>query len=192
VQEYILAAVIRRDEPVPARVVELQNPPCSQCRPTSSPVPPAFSLVLAAAAQDPDPRPLRAILRRRITPGILVFCPLSDLLDGGSVTRHTPDQPEDQPLEEFHRDRRDHPGKLARYDDDQLARLTEEERVEAGLDAYDPDEVPPATDEPPTPDITQSDVYQEARAEIEHELDEDELRVRGERDPFPPTRYDRS
>lgn len=108
------------------------------------------------------------------------------------MARHTPDQPDDQPLEEFHRNRREHPGKLARYDDDQLARLTEEERVEAGLDAYDPDEVPPATDAPPTPDITESDVYQEARAEIEHELDEGELQVRGERDPFPPTRYDRT
>ena len=102
------------------------------------------------------------------------------------------EQDSDQPAEEFHRNRRDHPGKLARYDDDQLARLTEEERVEAGLDAYDPDEVPPATDAPPTPDITESGVYQEARAEIQHELDEDELRVRGERDPFPPTRYDRT
>jgi hypothetical protein len=35
-------------------------------------------------------------------------------------------------------------------------------------------------------------VYQEARAEIEHELDEGELRARGERDPYPPTRYDRT
>ncbi len=67
------------------------------------------------------------------------------------------EQDPDQPAEEFHRDRREHPGKLERLDDDQLARLAEEERVEAGLDDYDPDEVPPATDEPPTPDVTQSD-----------------------------------
>src|SRR6201987_6452426 len=96
------------------------------------------------------------------------------------------EQDPEEPAEEFHRDRREHGGIPGRLDDDQLARLTEEERVEAGLDDYDPDEVPPATDEPPTPDITQSDVYQEARAEIEPELDEDELRVRRERGPFPP------
>jgi hypothetical protein len=41
--------------------------------------------------------------------------------------------------------------------DDQLARLTEEERVEAGLDDYDPDEVPPATDALPEPEITDSE-----------------------------------
>lgn len=102
------------------------------------------------------------------------------------MTEQTP------PDEEFHRNRREHGGASQRLDDDQLARLTEEERVEAGIDAYDPDEVPPATDEPPEPDISQSEVYQEARAEIEHELDEGELQVRGERDRFPPTRYDRS
>jgi hypothetical protein len=103
------------------------------------------------------------------------------------MTEQTP-----EPDEEFHRDRREHGGAPARLDDDQLARLTEEERVEAGLDAYDPDEVPPATDEPPVPDIRQSEVYQEERAEIRHELDEGELQVEGERDGFPPTRYDRS
>jgi len=59
-----------------------------------------------------------------------------------------PDEP-DEP-DEFHRDRREHGGASSHLDDDQLARLTEEERVEAGLDDYDPDEVPPATDEPPS------------------------------------------
>jgi hypothetical protein len=98
---------------------------------------------------------------------------------------------DDQPAEEFHRDRREHGGMPAHPDDDRLERLTEEERVEAGIDAYDPDEVPPATDAPPKWDVTQTDEFQEARAEIEHELEEDELRVKGERDPFPPTRYDR-
>src|SRR5205807_2149367 len=62
--------------------------------------------------------------------------------------------------------------------------------IVAGLDDYDPDEVPPATDEPPTPDVTQSDEYEEARAEIRREYDEGELEVEGERDRFPPTRYD--
>jgi hypothetical protein len=98
---------------------------------------------------------------------------------------------DDQPAEEFHRARREHGGMSPHPDDDRLERLTEEERVEAGIDAYDPDEVPPATDAPTKWDVTQTDEFQEARAEIRHELDEDELRVKGERDPFPPTHYDR-
>ena len=103
------------------------------------------------------------------------------------MTEQLPDPPD----ERFHRDRREHGGAPERLDDDQLARLTEEERVEAGLDAYDPDEVPAATDAPPEPDVAETDQYLEARAEIRRELDEGELRVRGERDPYPPTHYDR-
>jgi hypothetical protein len=103
------------------------------------------------------------------------------------VTEQLPDPPD----ERFHRDRREHGGAPERLDDEQLARLTEEERVEAGLDAYDPDEVPAATDAPPEPDVTETDQYLQARAEIRRELDEGELRVRGERDPYPPTHYDR-
>jgi len=101
----------------------------------------------------------------------------------------TQDSP-DQPAEQFHRDRREHGGSPQHLDDDQLARLTEEERVEAGIDDYDPDEVPPATDGPPQQDVTQTEEYQEARAEVRRELDKDELMVEGERDPFPPTHYD--
>src|SRR5262245_46626822 len=104
-----------------------------------------------------------------------------------TVTEQTPDQPQEQ----FHRDRREHGGAPDRLDTDCLARLAEEERVEAGVDDYDPDEVPPATDAPPPYDVTQSDVYQEARAEIRREYDADELEVEGERDRFPPTHYDR-
>ena len=93
--------------------------------------------------------------------------------------------------ERFHRDRRQHGGEIDRLDDDQLARLTEEERVAAGLDAYDPDEVPPATDTPPlTDDITQTQEWQEERAEVRREYDKDEFLVKGERDPFPPTHYE--
>jgi hypothetical protein len=108
------------------------------------------------------------------------------------MTEQNPDQlPEDDHLpEDFHRNRREHPGKLERLDDDQLARLTEEERVDAGLDAYDPDEVPPATDEPPEPDLAESEVFQEARAEIRREYDKDELTLEHERNPYPPTRYE--
>jgi hypothetical protein len=101
------------------------------------------------------------------------------------------EQDPDQPAEQFHRDRHEHRGYPDRIDDDRLARLTEEERVAAGIDDYDPDEVPPATDAPPPWDVTQTDEYQEERAEIRREFDQDELLIEGERDPFPPTHYDR-
>ena len=95
--------------------------------------------------------------------------------------------------EQFHRDRREHGGAPARPDEDRLARLTEEERVAAGLDAYDPDEVPDAEDGDPEADITDTRQWQEERAEIRRELAEDELAVEGEEKRFfPPTRYDRS
>jgi len=100
------------------------------------------------------------------------------------------EQDPEEPAEEFHRDRREHAGTPGRLDDEQLARLTEEERVEAGLDDYDPDEVPPATDEPPEPELAESDVFQEARAEIRREYDKDEFIVEGQREVYPPTRYD--
>ena len=93
--------------------------------------------------------------------------------------------------EQFHRERREHGGASQRLDDDRLARLTEEERVAAGLDAYDPDEVPPATDTPPPPeDITQTEQWQEERAEVRREEDKGELGHINEHHPFPPTRYE--
>lgn len=96
--------------------------------------------------------------------------------------------------EQFHRDRREHGGASQYLDndqDEQLARLTEEERVAAGLDAYDPDEVPPATDTPPQPeDITQNEDWQEERAEFRREEDQGELGHINEHHPFPPTRYE--
>jgi hypothetical protein len=96
--------------------------------------------------------------------------------------------------ERFHRDRREHGGASQYIDndqDEQLARLTEEERVAAGLDAYDPDEVPPATDTPPQPeDITQNEDWQEEQAEFKREEDKGELGHINEHHPFPPTRYD--
>ncbi len=93
--------------------------------------------------------------------------------------------------ERFHRDRREHGGASQRLDDDHLARLTEEERVAAGLDAYDPEEVPPATDTPPLPeDITQTEQWQEERAELLREADKGEIRPVDEQHPFPPTRYE--
>jgi hypothetical protein len=47
-----------------------------------------------------------------------------------------------------HRDRREHGGASMHPDDDELARRTEEERVDAGLEPFDPDDVPPATGSP--------------------------------------------
>jgi hypothetical protein len=101
------------------------------------------------------------------------------------------EQDQGEPTEEFRRDRREHGGAPQHLDDDRLARLAEEERVEAGLDPYDPDEVPPATDTPPlSDDITQTEVYREERAEIERELEKGELHPIDEEHPFPPTRYE--
>jgi hypothetical protein len=96
-----------------------------------------------------------------------------------------------EPAEEFHRDRREHGGAPQRLDDDRLAELAEDERVEAGLDDFNPDEVPPATDTPPlTTDVRDSEVYKEEREEIRRQRDEGELPPLSEDDPFPPTRYE--
>jgi hypothetical protein len=48
--------------------------------------------------------------------------------------------------EQAPRDRAGHGKQPPRLDDDDLERRTEHERVELGLDDYDPNEVPPATD----------------------------------------------
>jgi len=119
---------------------------------------------------------------------------------GGVMSEQDSSQPE-QDLDEaaefagefderFHRSRREHGGEIDRLDDDQLARLTEEERVAAGVDDYDPDEVPPATDTPPLVDPSQSPERQEARAEFIREYDKGELYPIDEDHPFPPTRYE--
>jgi hypothetical protein len=110
------------------------------------------------------------------------------------MSEQDPDEPAefvDQFGERFHRNRREHGGEIDRLDPDQLDRLTEEERVEAGVDDYDPDEVPPATDTPPlTDDVRQTEVYQEERAEFIREYEKGELHPIDEDHPFPPTRYD--
>jgi hypothetical protein len=97
---------------------------------------------------------------------------------------------------EFHRDRREHGGASQRLDDDQLAELAEDERVEAGLDDYNPDEVPPATDPlpPGTPERPhnwrEDESYEEERAELLRQANQGELHSPDEEDPFPPTRYE--
>jgi hypothetical protein len=94
--------------------------------------------------------------------------------------------------ENARRHRREHGGAPMRPDDDELARRTEQERVDAGVDDYDPDEVLPATDEPVPTDLTESEEYQEARAETRREEEEGEIYPLTERHPFPPSHYDRS
>lgn len=91
---------------------------------------------------------------------------------------------------QFRPDHREHAKAPEHLDDDRLARLTEQERVEAGLDPYDPDEVPPAADPPQPRDITDSEVYQEEREELRRRAAQGELITDGDTDEFPPTRYD--
>lgn len=93
---------------------------------------------------------------------------------------------------QFHRDRREHGGAPQHLDDDRLAEMTQDERVEAGLDDYNPGEVPPATDPPPDgvpsrQDVRRSAEYRAGREEIRREEEAGELH---DPDPFPPTRYD--
>lgn len=50
------------------------------------------------------------------------------------------------PTESAPRDRREHGKSPDRIDDDYLEYRTEQERIAAGLEDYDPDHVPPATE----------------------------------------------
>jgi hypothetical protein len=51
-----------------------------------------------------------------------------------------------QPTESAPRDRQEHGKAPAKPNDDELAHRTEQERIAAGLEDYDPDQVPPATE----------------------------------------------
>jgi len=96
---------------------------------------------------------------------------------------------------QFNRDRREHGGAPQRLDDDKLAEITEDERVDAGLDDFNPDEVPAATDPlppgvpNPDADIRQSTEWQEERAELRRQEENGELRDISSDNPFPPSRY---
>jgi hypothetical protein len=92
----------------------------------------------------------------------------------------------------IHRDRREHGGASARPDDDELARRTERERVDAGLDAYDPEDVPPATDAETVFDPKATEEYTEEKAEARRQSAEFEFYPIDEEHPFPPSHYDRS
>jgi hypothetical protein len=51
-----------------------------------------------------------------------------------------------EPTEQAIPDRHEHGKYPAHVNDDELARRTEQERIAAGLDDYDPNDVPPATE----------------------------------------------
>jgi hypothetical protein len=87
------------------------------------------------------------------------------------------------------RDRREHGGASARPNDDELALRTERERVEAGLEPYDSDDVPPAADATVPYDVTQDDTIQEIEGIGARQEDEGETVPLSEDNPFPPTRY---
>ena len=94
--------------------------------------------------------------------------------------------------EDASRDRREHGGAPAHLDDDALARRTERERVDAGVDAYSPDDVPPATDEPVPTDLTGSESYRAEVTEARREEREGDLYPLTEQRPFPPSHYKRT
>ena len=109
-----------------------------------------------------------------------------DLTDGDEVRDDVLSAPGPP---DVRRDRREHGGAPDRLDDDALAERTEDERVEAGLDAYNPDDVPAATDDPVPVDLTETEQYQDERHEINREVDEGLIPSGTERPDFPPTRY---
>src|SRR4051812_15269567 len=91
---------------------------------------------------------------------------------------------------EVRRDRREHGrgGVPGHGHDDEVAARTQQERVNLGLDASDPNDVPPATDDPVPTDIPESAQYQDEVTEIEVEVEKGEL-PSGRRPEFPPSRY---
>ena len=98
--------------------------------------------------------------------------------------------------EEFHteaaegqRDRRFHGGTPRHLDEDELDRRTEAERVEAGIEPYDPNEVPPASDAEPAFDITRTEEFEGIESVAARQEDEGETAPLSADDPFPLTRY---
>jgi hypothetical protein len=111
---------------------------------------------------------------------------MTDLFDDDDPLNHGPLDDDEEP--EL-RDRREHGG-AGRPDDEELARRTEEERVDSGVDAFDPDSVPPATDEEPEYDPALDEELQEERGVARRQQSEGELYPLDEDHPFPPTGYE--
>jgi hypothetical protein len=90
------------------------------------------------------------------------------------------------------RDRHEHGGASMRPNDDELALRTERERVEAGLEPYDSQDVPAAADAALPYDRTEDEIYQEIEGIGARQEDEGETIPLSEEHPFPPTRYNES
>ncbi|MCY1140524.1 hypothetical protein OWR29_21210 [Actinoplanes sp. Pm04-4] len=90
---------------------------------------------------------------------------------------------------EGHRDRRFHGGTPAHLDDDELARRTAEERADAGVTDYNPDDVPPATDDPVPFDPAADNDEQDIESVTARQESEGETTPLTPDNPFPPTRY---
>jgi hypothetical protein len=88
-----------------------------------------------------------------------------------------------------HRDRHEHGGGSARPNDDELQLRTERERVEAGLDPYDPADVPPAADATVPFDPGADPIRQDIEGVTARQEAEGETTPLSEDNPFPPTRY---
>ncbi len=91
--------------------------------------------------------------------------------------------------DEVHRDRREHGGPGGSTTT-RLAERTAEERVEAGVADYNPDDVPPATDADPDYDPLKDEQFLEERAVFRRQEAEGEAYPITEENPFPPTRYE--
>jgi hypothetical protein len=100
----------------------------------------------------------------------------------------TSDPGSDEPV--LRRDRREHGGASTHRDDEALARRTEQERVEAGVDDYDPNEVPPATDVDAVVDPAEDEENEEAAGVLRRQQAEGEIYPLTDKHPFPPTHYD--
>ena len=89
------------------------------------------------------------------------------------------------------RDRREHGGAPPfRPDDEELARRTERERVDAGIDPYDPDDVPAATDTEPVVDPAEDEEFEEQRGVFKRQVEDGLIYPLTDKHPFPPTRYE--
>jgi hypothetical protein len=90
---------------------------------------------------------------------------------------------------EGQRDRRFHGGSPAHLDDDELTRRTEAERADAGVSAYDPNDVPAATDAPAQYDPAADAIEQDIESVTARQEAEGENVPLSKDNPFPPTRY---
>jgi hypothetical protein len=92
--------------------------------------------------------------------------------------------------DDVHKDRREHGGAPQRVDDDALASRTEDERVEAGVADYNPDDVPPATDVDPDYDPLKDEQFLEERGVFRRQEAAGDVYPITEEHPYPPTRYE--